>query len=277
MKFFSQVLGLVLTTSASAFSATRTTSHDTRLFSSIPSDVVTSDLTVDDLKADLVRTCTRSSKPLLDEVRSLVRELEDKAEQVGVGQASSLSGLLSGKWELLYSPEDMTRSSPFFWAFRKAFPDQADQIFGITDAIPPPIKEVGPAFQTINLEESQNGQFLSQIKVATLNGMATSIMTTRGTILGIDGVDGIKIQVDTTKPEESTVLKTLLGPLGPLLNENLPPFPSGQVLERVQPGSSQVIMRTTFCDEGLRVSRNDDKFDEIYVWRRQEFANMNSL
>lgn len=179
--------------------------------------------------------------------------------------------------ELLYSPEDISRSSPFFWAFRKAFPDQSDQIFGITDAIPPPIKEVGPAFQTINLEESQNGQFLSQVKVATFNGVATSIMTTRGTIVGIDGVDGIKIQVDTTKPEQSTVLKTLLGPLGPLLNENLPPFPSGQALERLQPGSSQVIMRTTFCDEGLRLSRNDDKFDDIYVWRRREFINMNNL
>jgi hypothetical protein len=106
--------------------------------------------------------------------------------------------------------------------------------------------------------------------------MATSIMTTRGTIVGIDGVDGIKIQVDTTKPEESTVLK-MLGPLGPLLNENLPPFPSGQALERLQPGSSQVIMRTTFCDEGLRLSRNDDKFDDIYVWRRREFINMNNL
>ena len=139
------------------------------------------------------------------------------------------STMFALKRELLYSPEDITRSSPFFWAFRKAFPDQSDQIFGITDAIPPPIKEVGPAFQTISLEASQTGKFVSRVKVATLNGMATSIMTTRGTIAGIDGVDGIKIQVDTTKPEESTALKTLMGPFGALINESVPPFPSGQV------------------------------------------------
>ena len=52
--------------------------------------------------------------------------------------------------ELIYSPEDDTRASPFFWAFRKAYPTNADQIFSITDSIPAPIKEVGPAFQQID-------------------------------------------------------------------------------------------------------------------------------
>ena len=174
--------------------------------------------------------------------------------------------------ELLYSPEDITRSSPFFWAFRKAFPEQSDQIFGITDSIPAPVKEVGPAFQTITMEDdSTMGSFLSQVKVATLGGMATSIMTTRGTIAGIDGVDGLKIRVDTTKPEDSTIVKTLFGPLADVIGENLPRFPSGEALEAVAPGSSQVIMRTTFCDEGMRISRNDDKYNEPFVWRRKGF------
>ena len=169
----------------------------------------------------------------------------------------------------MYSPEDITRSSPFFWAFRKAFPEQSDQIFGITDAIPAPIKEVGPAFQTISLDDSQTGTFVSEVKVATLNGLATSIMTTRGSITGADGVDGLKIRVDTTKPEDSTIVKTLLGPLASVVNENLPSFPSGEALERVKPGSSEVIMRTTFCDESLRISRNDDRYDDIFVWKRK--------
>jgi hypothetical protein len=184
----------------------------------------------------------------------------------------------AGYRELLYSPEDMTRSSPFFWAFRKAFPENADQIFGITDAIPAPIKEVGPAFQKINLvTETGRGQFVSRVKVATLGGMATSIMTTKGTIVGVDGVDGIKIKVETTKPAESTVLQKLLGPLGPVVNENLPAFPSGQALEQIKPGSSEVIMRTTFCDEGLRISRNDDELDNVYIWRRREFSTYEML
>ena len=54
----------------------------TRLFSSQPSDSRSMELTLDDLKTDLVRCCTRTSKPLLDEVRGLVRELEEKAEMV---------------------------------------------------------------------------------------------------------------------------------------------------------------------------------------------------
>ncbi len=179
--------------------------------------------------------------------------------------------------ELIYSPEDVTRSSPFFWAFAQAFPDNSDQIFGITDAIPAPIKEVGPAFQTIDLPEgSSSGKLVSRVKVATLNGLATSIMTTRADITGSVGVDGLTIRIDTTKPEDSTALATL-GPLGSLLNENLPPFPSGQALEQVVPGSSTVVMRTTFCDDGLRISRDDSKYEEPYVWRRKKFASTESL
>eukprot|EP00339_Tiarina_fusa_P005654 CAMPEP_0117001900 /NCGR_PEP_ID=MMETSP0472-20121206/3744_1 /TAXON_ID=693140 ORGANISM="Tiarina fusus, Strain LIS" /NCGR_SAMPLE_ID=MMETSP0472 /ASSEMBLY_ACC=CAM_ASM_000603 /LENGTH=279 /DNA_ID=CAMNT_0004702059 /DNA_START=13 /DNA_END=852 /DNA_ORIENTATION=+ len=241
------------------------------LFSAIPSDVSSTDKTLEDLKEDLISLCAGSSKPSLDDVRSAVRELEDKAEQIGIGQSSSLSGLMNGEWELLFSPEDTTRSSPFFWAFRKAFPDQSDQIFGITDAIPPPVKEVGPAFQTITMDDTRMGTFVSRVKVATLGGAATSIMTTRGSITGIDGVDGLKIRVDTTKPEDSTIVKTLLGPLAAVVNENLPPFPSGEALERIQPGSSQVTMRSTFCDEGLRISRNDDRHSDVFVWRRKGF------
>jgi hypothetical protein len=68
----------------SAFSPARATRRqDFALFSSVPSDVAIFDLSLDDLKADLVSTITRSSsKPLVDEVRSLVRQLEEKAEQV---------------------------------------------------------------------------------------------------------------------------------------------------------------------------------------------------
>jgi hypothetical protein len=173
----------------------------------------------------------------------------------------------------LYSPEDITRSSPFFWAFRKAFPEQSDQIFAITDAIPAPIKEVGPAYQTIDIDDgTQTGKFVSRVKVATLNSFATSIMTTRAAITGVEGIDGIRMRIETTKPEDSTAVKTLLGPLADLVNDALPPFPSGEALEQVQPGSSDVVMKTSFCDEALRISRNGEKYDEIYVWKRKGFA-----
>jgi hypothetical protein len=104
---------LSLSSSAWAFLASFTTANigvlrstttvfdtPTYLSSSVPSDVSTTaaDSTLDDLKSDLVRACTRTSKPLLDEIQILVRDLEDKAELIGVGQSSSLTGLLSGEW-----------------------------------------------------------------------------------------------------------------------------------------------------------------------------------
>lgn len=257
----------------------------TLLYSSVPSDISSSSSTLVDLKTDLVRACNKASdtsslnKPTINEIKMLVRDLEDKAELVGEGQSSSTTGLISGEWELIHSTQDVTRSSPFFWAFAQAFPDSVDQIFGITDAIPAPIKEIGPAYQTIELNESgvtTTGKLVSRVKVATLNGIATSIMTTRADITGISGVDGLSIRIETTKPEDSTALQ-ILGPLGTLLNDNLPAFPSGKTLEQVQPGSSTVIMRTTFCDDGLRISRNDAEYDDVFVWRRREFFGTEDL
>ena len=223
---------------------------------------------LEESKAELFRLCSSTTKPSLESVRGKVKVVEELGEQLGLGQASVHSGLLTGEWECVYSPEDLTRSSPFFWAFRKAFPDQSDQIFGITDAIPSPIKDVGPAFQTIDMDAKT---LVSRVKVATLGGQATSIMTTRCVIESIEGLEGLRLKVETTKPEDSTVLKKL-GPLGEFVNENSSPFPSGEALEKVQPGSSTVVMLTTFCDESLRISRSEDKKDDVFVWKRKEFG-----
>ena len=69
----------------------------------------------------------------------------------------------------------------------------------------------------------------------------------------------------------------MLGPFGGVVNENASPFPSGEALERVRPGASQVTLRTTFCDVGLRISRDGAREDDIYVWRRREFASYDFL
>ncbi len=171
----------------------------------------------------------------------------------------------------------MTRSSPFFWAFKKAFPDNADQIFGITDAIPSPIKDVGPAIQKIEMNENGVGMLVSRVKVATLNGIATSMMTTKAKIIGTEGYDGLELQVETTQPEESTIVKTLLGPFASIVDASLPAFPSGEALERIAPGSSRVIMKTTFCDETLRISRNAESRDDVFVWTRRSFGSRDTL
>ena len=187
---------------------------------------------------------------------------------------------LSISRELIYSSDDITRSSPFFWAFRRAFLDSSDQIFGITDAIPPPMKQVGPALQTIDVDHGSRpitGTLVSRVKVATLGGLATSMMTTRCSILCEEGVDGLRLKVISTKPEDSTILKKL-GTLGDFVNASSPPFPSGETLERVVSGSSEVVMRTTYCDAGLRVSRNADRAQEdVFVWKRLKFGSGNTV
>jgi hypothetical protein len=52
-----------------------------------PSTIIT-DERLDQLKADLVRCCTRSPKPSVQEVRSLVEKLEAAGEQVSTNRIS---------------------------------------------------------------------------------------------------------------------------------------------------------------------------------------------
>lgn len=88
------------------------TTTATTLLSSIPSDMSSATLTLNDLKTDLVRACNKAtdkelsssslSKPTINEIRSLVKDLEDKAEMVGEGQTSSSSGLMAGEWYVYY-------------------------------------------------------------------------------------------------------------------------------------------------------------------------------
>ena len=53
---------------------------------------------LEQIKEGLVSCCTRATKPSADEVQRIVQELEEMAEQVGIGQASSISGLMNGEW-----------------------------------------------------------------------------------------------------------------------------------------------------------------------------------
>jgi len=223
-----------------------------------------------EVKSDLVDACD-TSNPSKSDILALSRDLEEMGEQVGIGQASSLSGLLTGEWELIYSSEEKTRSSPFFWAFRKAFPDEADQVFSITDAIPCPVKEIGSAIQTISLDNGTNtGTLVSRVEVSTLGGYATSTMTTRCTITNVDGLDAIRVRVDTTKPENWTILQAI-GKFGESLIEQAPPFPSGEALEKVREGSSEVMIQSTFCDENLKITRDVAREGEVYIWKRKGF------
>ena len=181
----------------------------------------------------------------------------------------------------------------FFWAFRQAFPDVSDQIYSITDGIPSSIKQVGPAYQQMDVRfivddtsSSASGTFVSRVKVATLGGIATSMMTTRASIVGCDintssdqNCCELRIKIETTKPEESTILQKVFGEqFGSMMNDIIPPYPSGETLEQVSPGSSEVIVMTTFCDPTMRITKNKNRpRDEFFIWKRKTFDTYEAL
>jgi hypothetical protein len=236
-------------------------------------------------KMRLIALC-ESKNPLLEEIREAVSDLENINDE-----NANIYTWMNGEWELLYTPVDITRSSPFFWAFRQAFPDVSDQIYSITDGIPSPIKQVGPAYQQVDGRyildgdnSSGSGTFVSRVKVATLGGIATSMMTTRASIIGCDNnIDQtgceLRIKIETTKPEQSTVIQKLFGEqFGTMINDSLPPYPSGETLEQIVPGSSEVIVMTTFCDPTLRITKNKNRpADEFFIWKRKSFNTYETM
>ena len=101
------------------------TTTATTLLSSIPSDMSSATLTLNDLKTDLVRACNKAtdkelsssslSKPTINEIRSLVKDLEDKAEMIGEGQTSSSSGLMAGEWYVIIANKQTKSGMKVGW------------------------------------------------------------------------------------------------------------------------------------------------------------------
>ena len=51
---------------------------------------------LNDLKSDIIRACNNPTTA--SQIGSIVQDFEDKAEQMGEGQSSSVTGLIAGKW-----------------------------------------------------------------------------------------------------------------------------------------------------------------------------------
>eukprot|EP00596_Hydrurales_sp_CCMP1899_P005931 CAMPEP_0119042186 /NCGR_PEP_ID=MMETSP1177-20130426/14432_1 /TAXON_ID=2985 /ORGANISM="Ochromonas sp, Strain CCMP1899" /LENGTH=214 /DNA_ID=CAMNT_0007008791 /DNA_START=241 /DNA_END=885 /DNA_ORIENTATION=- len=192
-------------------------------------------------------------------------------------ETATTSQDLLGEWELLYTDDDITRSSPFFWAFRKALRDIKDplaisgpgavlseSIFKITDSLP--FKSIGRAFQTFAVDELMEGEALRgslesslEIKVAVAG---SSLMKTTSRWRTTEEADLIEIEVEKTEVLESPIQN--LAPFQSLINlipqeimSNLSAFPSGAALELVKPGSSTVYMRVLYLDSSMRIIQNE--------------------
>lgn len=164
--------------------------------------------------------------------------------------------LILGTWELLFSNDDPTRASPFFWAFKKAFkgfddPFQllgpkslAESIFLVTDSIP--LKEIGFCRQTITATpgDQNSGTFVSQVEVKA-NIFGSSKMTTSCNWHVTNEPNLLELQVLKTQVLDSTIGKLL-----PILDSDRA-FPSGAALELFRFGAMRIRQNFHTCSHSI--------------------------
>eukprot|EP00746_Dinoflagellata_sp_MGD_P025798 gnl/MRDRNA2_/MRDRNA2_160774_c0_seq1.p1 gnl/MRDRNA2_/MRDRNA2_160774_c0~~gnl/MRDRNA2_/MRDRNA2_160774_c0_seq1.p1 ORF type:complete len:476 (-),score=77.54 gnl/MRDRNA2_/MRDRNA2_160774_c0_seq1:33-1460(-) len=200
----------------------------------------------------------------------------------------NLNTLRGTKWRLVYSNDDVTRSSPFFWAFRKALGrgtlgqgskilDDAlnvntiEAIFELTDGLP--FQERGDAIQTFEADS-----LISQVRL-TIDLFGSGLVTTTSQWSPmVNNPSTIQLKVQTTQVIESTPTTpsgvSLIAPFTSLIESTL--FPSGEALELATPGSSTVLADVTYLSDTMRITRNEA--GKVFVFERlQNSPNTLSL
>ena len=140
-----------------------------------------------DIKSELLQLTSKSDRGSLKDDSYRVKLLIESLESLKKPLAIDTSNLLMGTWELIWSDDDVTRSSPFFWAFRKATKGLKDpvgllgpellseSIFKITDSIP--FKSVGKSQQTF-IDNILRSEVEVEIGLKSLMTLGSSLMTT---------------------------------------------------------------------------------------------------
>jgi hypothetical protein len=227
-----------------------------------------------ELKDLLMKTCYNSNRGQNINDRSKVSSIVSQLVEQNNMKKDMIQSLLLGHWDLLYIDEDVTRSSPFFWAFRKAFKGIEDplkllgptmlseSIFKITDEIP--FKEIGECKQQFTSNE-----LISKVivKVSNLPFSSSSKMTTTSYWTTTSEEDIIEIRVEKTQVLDSTIGNLIKNtPLSTLIDTDIP-FPSGNALELIKAGSSTVYMKILYIDEELRICQNIQD-DKLLIFKR---------
>mmetsp|Transcript_73923 Transcript_73923/g.133256 ORF Transcript_73923/g.133256 Transcript_73923/m.133256 type:complete len:188 (+) Transcript_73923:1-564(+) len=174
---------------------------------------------------------------------------------------ASDTGLLEGDWRLIYASEDVTRSSPFFWGWRKMLKgirdptpvslqlfgteEISESIFAFTDGIP--IRTVGEATQSI-----KDGRLISRVTIQVF-GFGQTVMTTSCRFMPANSEGSeLAVTVETTQAMGSTL---------PFADTTV--FPSEALLGE----SARIIMHLTYLDDDLRIMRNDAD-GQVFVYAR---------
>lgn len=227
-----------------------------------------------------------------EEIEQQIKLLEAEGGGSGMDVEWNYFGLKGTEWKLLYSNDDTTRSSPFFWAFRKALgrdnpilnvsnpvlsimnaASNADAIFAITDQIP--FKDIGEA-----LQKFEDDTLVSKVRLSVdLPFLGSGLVTTTSQWkpvwqpnydskwssyrqfgrTGSQPPREIELKIIKTQVLEST------SPL-PFLGGDTISFPSGEVLDLVTPGSSTVLATISYLSESLRITRNEH--GKVFVFER---------
>ena len=167
--------------------------------------------------------------------------------------------LLEGNWKLIFASEDLTRSSPFFWGWRKmleGIPDPSplsralfgteelsESIFAFTDGIP--LKSIGEVTQSLF-----NGQMVNRVAVE-IWGVGKTMMTTTCRYMQADNPAELMVTVETTQAVDNTL---------PLADQVV--FPSESFLG----DNARLRALITYLDEDLRIFRNEQ--DQVFVYVR---------
>ena len=229
----------------------------------------TAESSADSLKSSLIQLISTTERGTRDTNRAQIFQVIDDLSRTGT--PITILDML-GEWELLYSDDDVTRASPFFWAFRKALSGIEDplkivgpkllseSIFKITDSIP--LKSIGTAMQIFE-EDPVGGEGLlkSRIVVKVNPGNFQSVMATTSKWRTTDEPTLLELEVQKTEVLESTLMsrvgRFVPSGLKSMISSTLDGFPSGAALELVKPGSSTVYMRIVYQDRSLRIVRNE--------------------
>ena len=253
-------------TTPAAPEATTTTAPQTDV-STPPSASAPSTAT---LETELLRLCalTDRAQRCTPEQREAILDVIEQLERVA---PDADADAINGEWRLLAACGETTyRSSPFFWAFRQAaarlttpvpIPGAdvpaggsfASAVYGITDAIP--FYDIGPVVQRF----AADGTFESavELRIGRNFGLpaAKSLMTTSGRVGGAPSSSAsasevcVELRVERTAAKQSSIA-ALLPSLDGLLA-----FPTGDALDALAPGSSRVLLKSTFLSSTLRISR----------------------
>lgn len=128
-------------------------------------------------------------------------------------QPANELGLLEGQWRLIFASEDVTRSSPFFWGWRrmlKGVPDPfpvtrsllktdtlSESVFAITDGIP--MKTIGEATQALIA-----GKLVNRVTVEVF-GFGQTVMTTTCRYMSTKDPSELALTIETTQAVGSSL------------------------------------------------------------------------